>query len=84
MLKKLPIPIFHNDSIYREVELESPRSGVLADTHTENERAGYYSACHVFLAGSITKIVGDNGVEILLEAPPKEADEIIRLWNKNT
>ena len=26
---------------------------------------------------------GDNGVEILLEAPPKEADEIIKLWNKN-
>ena len=26
---------------------------------------------------------GENGVDILLEAPPKEADEIIRLWNKN-
>ncbi|MHC4717627.1 MAG: hypothetical protein ACYS5V_11705, partial [Planctomycetota bacterium] len=53
---RLPIPILSGEQIYREVEIESPRAGTLADTQKLAEQGNWFAAIHLLVAGCITSI----------------------------
>ena len=59
---KLPIPIFHNGSVYDEVEAIKPKAGVLADTAEYIEKGDVFNAMLVFISGSVTEIKAEKPV----------------------
>jgi predicted RNA-binding Zn-ribbon protein involved in translation (DUF1610 family) len=62
---ELPVPIFFNDLIYNEVEIQKPRGGVIADTQRILDSTNdYFTAMKIFLSGCITSITDIDGKEI--------------------
>lgn len=59
---KLPIPIFHNGTVYEEVEATKPKAGVLADTAEYIEKGDVFNAMLAFISGSVTEIKADKPV----------------------
>jgi len=56
MITRLPIPIFKDDSTYKEIEFKKPTPGVLADTQKVAQSGDSFSAIIKFLQGCIVRI----------------------------
>ena len=59
---KLAIPIFHNGSIYDEVEATKPKAGVLAETAEHIEKGDVFNGMLDFISGSVKKFKADKPV----------------------
>ena len=59
---KLPIPIFHNGTVYDEVEATKPKAGVLADTAEYIEKGDVFNGMLTFIAGSVSEIKAEKPV----------------------
>lgn len=58
----LPIPIFHNGTVYEEVEVTKPKAGVLADTAEYIEKGDVFNGMLVFISGSVTEVKAEKPV----------------------
>jgi hypothetical protein len=59
---RLPIPIFYSDMIYTDIEIESPRAGVLADVRKVADNGCWFSAIHVLISGCVVQLSGSEDV----------------------
>jgi len=53
---RLPIPIFSGTEIFREIEVESPRAGVLAETQKAAEQGSLFAAILTLVTGCVVSI----------------------------
>ena len=79
---RLPIPIFSGEVIHQEVEIESPRAGVLADTQKIAEQGNWFTAIHILVGGCVTSI-GDitdkSTIRNLCRKMPYRSAELVAL-----
>lgn len=64
MRETLAIPIFHNDEVYTEIEIDRPKPGVIADTQRIAENENQFSAILTFISGCTNAIIKQDGSEI--------------------
>lgn len=82
---RLPIPIFHGDKVYPEVDITRPDNNALADTKRHVDRGDFYQALVSFLAGSVTAIRGDSeitdklSIKSLVRHMPYRSAEVVAI-----
>lgn len=82
---KLPIPIFHNGTIYDEVEAIKPKAGVLADTAEYIEKGDVFNGMFAFISGSVTEIKAEKPVtskemiKMLIRRLPFRSAEVLAI-----
>lgn len=79
---KLPIPIFYNDKIYREVEIVTPKGSVLADTKKIADKGNLFSAMRSFVIGcteSIDEVTDRVGIKSLVSKMPLKSLEAVAI-----
>lgn len=59
---KLPIPIFYKENIHKEVQIDEPESGVLANAHKISQTGDHFSSSLSMLIGIVKSIAGENGL----------------------
>jgi hypothetical protein len=60
---RLPLPIIYGSSKFTEVEISQPSGEVIADTEKIIKQGNIYSAIYNFVAGCVTRIIGDREVD---------------------
>ena len=57
---RLPVPIFHNDNIYTDVEFDKPKASVVAEVSNNIQNGRIFSGLSIFLKGAIQSISNES------------------------
>lgn len=60
---RLPIPIFYNDEVIREVEIKKPKPKILTEAYSKVERQEVFQAYTHLLAGGISSAISTTGTD---------------------
>lgn len=79
---RLPIPIFSNEKIYREIEIKKPNGAVLADTKKATQKGDVFLAVWIFISGctsAIEDITDKQQIKSLISKMPYRSAEAIAI-----